>query len=351
MKNRILEWAIHILFWIGSTWLIVSSFSIQSTEIEVINGTETVRIVRDGGLTAQLTICVFISAIVFYTVVWRLTSANRNRFWGPAWFWGLTGLFASIVTYYIFSLQQKVFGGPLITWRIWMGIFGFYLMASVAYGLFKVWKYSEEQRQQVLLQKNTAELALLRSQLHPHFLFNVLNNLLSMVNQEHNPTLASAIDKLSYLLRYVVDETSQPRVPLRKEIDFIQSFADLQALRFDKEELTFIMEIEGDNDLQPIEPGILIPFLENAFKYGVEPEQHSTIHLKIDMSYPDTLYVELTNPVYPEMRQLASGGSGIRSVKERLRIVYPERHSLEIEEENGLFMVKLEIWTNESDHR
>ncbi|MEZ4826161.1 MAG: sensor histidine kinase [Bacteroidia bacterium] len=351
MKNQLLKWAIHILFWLGSTWLIVSSFSIQSKEIEITNGIETVRIVRDGGLTAQLTTWILISAVVFYTIAGVLGRLSQGRNWRSAGKWAFAILPVSALGYYLFYLRQNNPAGPILSWQIGVGILGFYVMAAAAYGLFKVWKYAEEQRQKVLLQKNIAELALLRSQLHPHFLFNVLNNLLSMVDQVQNPALASAIDKLSYLLRYVVDETVRHRVPLRKEINFIQSFADLQALRFEKDELTFILETTGDNDSQPIEPGILIPFVENAFKYGTEPEKPATIFLRIDMTAPGKVYIELTNPVNPEMRKTPSGGSGIRSVVERLRIVYPGRHSLMIREDNGLFIVQLEIWTYESNHR
>ncbi|MDX2245949.1 MAG: sensor histidine kinase [Bacteroidia bacterium] len=349
MKNRGLEIVIHLLFWYITAWLIVSGFSIHSQEIELINGEETIHIVRDRGSAIQLLTCIFFSAGMFYAVVYQLQKLEKLSIQNA--FRVVCIFLLSFAGYFVMARLNRISGGPLLPAGLWLGVSLFYFMAAIAYSLFKIWKHSEEQRQQVLLQKNTAELALLRSQLHPHFLFNVLNNLLSMVDQKNNPALASAIDKLSFLLRYVVDETSQPKVPIRKEILFIQSFADLNALRFDKDELTFILEVEGANDQQLIEPGIFIPFLENAFKYGIEPEKHSTLRLKINITEPDEVYFELKNPLYPAMQKNSSNGSGIRSVTERLRIVYPGQHTFKVEERDGLFTVKLQIRTHESDYR
>jgi LytS/YehU family sensor histidine kinase len=230
------------------------------------------------------------------------------------------------------------------------GTIVFYYAISTTYGIGKLWQYSENMRQRLDIEKKQAELSLLRSQLHPHFLFNTLNNLLAMVNQQQNPQLANALDRLSGLLRYVVYETAKGKVSVKKEIAFIRDFSELQRLRFEPDEVCFNLEIKGNYDDQLIEPGIFIPFIENAFKYGTEPEKESTIDMQFDLSEPSKIGFKLTNPVHPGMHKNSGNGSGIPSSKERLKLVYPRNYSLEIIK-NDTFTVELEILTNESYNR
>ena len=169
-----------------------------------------------------------------------------------------------------------------------------------------------------------------------------------MIDQKQNPQLATSLDQLSGLLRYVVYDT-EGDVTVRKEIDFTRNFAELQLQRYEKDEIDFQLEIIGKNDQQKIEPGIFIPFVENVFKYGVEPEKKSKVKIVFDLTDPNTIIFETTNPIYPTLQQNKGNGSGISSTKARLKLVYPNSHKLAITE-NEVFKVCLEFKTDESNY-
>jgi LytS/YehU family sensor histidine kinase len=170
-----------------------------------------------------------------------------------------------------------------------------------------------------------------------------------MVDQKNNPVLADSISRLSDLLRYVVDEVSSEAVPIQKEITFIRNYAALQLLRFEKEEVKFNMQTLGSYTNQPVEPGIFIPFVENAFKYGTEPEKKAAIEIIFDLTQADRIVFSIVNPVFESMRKSKGKGTGIDSVKQRLQLMYPQRHDLKIEETDHFF-VELKIFRDASDY-
>ncbi|MCB9306207.1 MAG: histidine kinase [Lewinellaceae bacterium] len=345
MKYTGLKWALHLVFWGLTGGLIVSSFSIHAYDVELINDREYIRIVRDSNLIAQLVVCIAVSAALFYSNL-QILGAMKKRRRPTRTALGSAALLAlALIFFALLNTFHILPDRPALPQSLWMGILTFYFMASVALGLAGNWRYSEARRMELQLQKNTAELRLLRSQLHPHFLFNVLNNLLAMVDQKANPALAKSIDTLSGLLRYVVYETAGQQVPVQKEIAFIENFAALQALRFEQDELEVRLVVQGDHNKQPIEPGIFIPFVENAFKYGVEPETHSVILIEFDLSRPGRILFFVKNRIAESMKHTQAGGAGISAVRERLQLVYPERHRLEINNSGPDFNVHLEIDT------
>ena len=350
MSSKNGEIILNILFWLLSSWLIVNSFSIVSQELEVIDGVETIQIERSSVLIKQLLLAIAFSFLLFYSNLFNLWQLRKELKGSQIWFYSfsLAG-FAVLVQYLIreLGLINDIFQLPL---SLIFGITIFYYAISSAYALTKIWRYSENQRQQLVLEKKQVELNLLRSQLQPHFLFNALNNLLALVNQKENPVLASSLDQLSGLLRYVVYDTAKQKVPMWKEINFIKNFAELHSLRFEENEIQFDLEVLGEYDQQEIEPGVFIPFIENIFKYGVEPERRSVLKICFDLSEPTVIRFSSSNPIYPMMQKLKGNGSGIASSKERLQLVYPQKHHLEITE-TETFNIELEIQTYESDHR
>lgn len=347
MTKSGLEIGANLLFWLLTAWLITSSFSIESHEITVENGVETVNLVRDVLIIKKLLICIFISMVLFYFNFSNLIHLNKGI--KSPYIFIKSGLYL-LLAFAVYNFFEKLSADPLglpksITW----GSITFYFTISTAYAIVKVWQQTEFQRQRLILEKKQAELTLLRAQLHPHFLFNVLNNLLAMVDQNKNPALADSLDRLSGLLRYVVYDTEGAKVPVQKEIEFIKNFAELQSLRFEQEELDFELEVIGPFDKQAIEPGIFIPFIENAFKYGLEPEKQSRISVSFDLSEADRIKFVVVNPIHPAMLAQDGRGSGILSSKERLDLVYPDQHVLSIERAPN-FKVALEIKTNESNY-
>jgi len=337
-----------MLFWLVTGWLIANGFSIDVQEITIEDGVETVVILRNNDIILKLIIAISLSSISFYLNLANISNLYKTKKGLQILLFSFVLIVVPISLFYVIEsyLMSATIRLPI---SIILGIFFFYFTISVAYGITKVWQKAERQKQQLALEKNRAELTMLRAQLHPHFLFNVLNNLLAMVDQKANPVLASSLDRLSGLLRYVVYDTDVENVTIRKEIEFIRNFSALQIQRFENEEIDFELEIIGEHDLQKIEPGIFIPFVENVFKYGVEPEKKSKVKISFDLTEPNKIKFESTNPIYPALQKNKGNRSGISSTKARLQLVYPNCHKLTIIE-NETFQVHLEFKTNESDH-
>jgi sensor histidine kinase YesM len=339
-----LEIALNILFWTGSGWLIVRSFSIQTQEIELINDTEIIKRVYSGHLINQLLIFLVIAAGVFYGNLKNLTRLKHAVSKKPVIALSMILLSVGVLLLFVvrsFSMEINTIRLPV---TISLGILLFYFTVSAAYGMGKVWIFSEQQNQHLMFVKKQAELNLLRNQLQPHFLFNALNNLLAMVNPKVTPGLAEAIDRLSHLLRYVIEEAKSDQVQLQKEIDFLRNYAALQLMRFEECEVIFNMDIRGDHLLQLVEPGLFIPFFENAFKYGTEPEKETMIDVVFDVTQKDQIQFQIQNAILYSTTHKNGMGTGIKSTKERLTLLYPKKHTLTVSE-NGQFKVELIITT------
>jgi len=188
-------------------------------------------------------------------------------------------------------------------------------------------------------EKLHAELAYLKSQINPHFLFNTLNSIYSMALGRSDHT-AGAIVSLSSMMRYVLDEAGREKVPLTKEIAYITDYIQLQQTRFEGS-LQTDLSINGKPDGKTIAPLLLIPFVENAFKYGVNPEEPSTIGIRIDIG-DDDLRLKVTNKKVAIVSLDATpSGLGIQNTRRRLELLYPGRHALEIQDEQKTFTVLL----------
>lgn len=338
MKKRWLEIIIHILFWVSTTWLITSGFSIQSHEIELINGVETVKIQRNSGLINQLLICVAISFLVFYFNAWviiKSKGSDKNKILYVVLVFAIT-LFA---TYFLARLS--IFRLPIAK-QIAYGVVIFYFSISVAYSLMKKSIRDKDYLQKLLIEKKQAELNLLRHQLQPHFLFNALNNLMFLASTSKNLKLVNSFDKLSQLLRFVVEDNQSETITIEKEIQFLKNYIDLQLLRFEEGEVKVQFYVVGKFDHQKVEPGLFIPFVENAFKYGTEPEKSAFIEIAFDLSEANQILFTIRNKI---MRTNKNGlGTGIETTRKRLQLIYPGRHKLTIAEMDD-FVVQINIIT------
>lgn len=250
----------------------------------------------------------------------------------------------AILTALIYAITEiRLFNStPPIPKQIAFGVAVFYFSISVAYGLVKKSIFNEQRHQQLIIDKKQAELNLLRNQLQPHFLFNALNNLLSMVNRAENPKLVSSFDKLSQLLRFVIEDNNTEMIPISKEIQFLKNYIDLQKLRFEENEVAIQFHVKGKYDTQEVEPGLFIPFVENAFKYGTEPEKSITIDIEFDLSNVNSVQFEIKNK---KMMTGTNGiGTGIETTKKRLELIYSDKHELNIKNTDD-FIVQLKICT------
>jgi two-component system LytT family sensor kinase len=203
-------------------------------------------------------------------------------------------------------------------------------------------------RQQLLKERETthlqSELTFLRSQISPHFMFNVLNNLVALARKKSDD-LEPALMNLSQLMRYMLYESDDNRVFLSKEIEYIKSYIDLQKLRFGNY-ITVNINVDGDMDLYAIEPMLLIPFVENAFKHGTGMIENPVININIAVdATTHQLHFEIDNVISPlDVSKDSNSGIGIGNVKRRLAILHPGKHELSIINEDNTFTVKLDIY-------
>ena len=189
-------------------------------------------------------------------------------------------------------------------------------------------------------EKLHAELAYLKAQINPHFLFNTLNSIYAMALGRSEQT-AGAIVRLSSMMRYVLVEAGKEKVPLEKELTYLTDYIQLQETRFEGT-LRVILEIDGQPQGRQIYPLLLIPFVENAFKYGVNPEEPATIGIHIDIT--DTgLRLRVSNAKVAVVPSDAPSGLGISNTRRRLQLLYPGQHSLIIEDEPKTFTVLLNL--------
>lgn len=212
--------------------------------------------------------------------------------------------------------------------------FGFVLCLSF---LFKLNQHIKE----IKTAKLNAEVAYLKAQINPHFLFNTLNSLyaLTITKSDEAP---SAVLKLSSIMRYVVTESAQDFVPLEKEINYIKDYIDLQKLRMN-EEMIFRFSIEGNPIGKTIAPLVLIPFIENAFKYGINPEEDSEISIAIAIKESQLILDIKNKMVVDEISDEFKTEKGIEITCKRLDFIYPNKHQLEISEDQNTYHIHLNI--------
>jgi hypothetical protein len=190
-------------------------------------------------------------------------------------------------------------------------------------------------------EKLNAELMLLRQQINPHFLFNSLNNILSLANRKSDLT-SEAIMKLSAILRYMLVENSGGEIPIRREISLVENYIDLQKLWL-KNAIKVNLQVENISESHFIEPFILNPLVENAFKYGALHGMESVISISLKM-IGDWLYVELSNPVLREkLSKTESMGIGLNNVARRLELCYQGNFKLENERTGNNYHINLSI--------
>ncbi len=215
-----------------------------------------------------------------------------------------------------------------------------FLMSACIY-IMQQWLHAEKRNRAIEHDKLETELAFLKSQINPHFLFNTLNNIYSLAVTKNEFT-ADAILKLSDMMRYVVTDGKLDIVPLSKEIEYLQHFIELQKIRLtDKVRVEF--HVSGETAAKQIAPLLLISFIENAFKHGVSAHAEALITINIFIEQQQMeLYV--ANNVH-SMRQLdgCSSGTGLLNARRRLNLLYDQKHSLHISASEELFEVRLLI--------
>ncbi|MBL0103125.1 MAG: histidine kinase [Bacteroidetes bacterium] len=198
-----------------------------------------------------------------------------------------------------------------------------------------------DQLKKIREEKLNSELSLLKAQINPHFLFNTLNSIYSLSIQKSD-LAPIAVVKLSAIMRYVTGDSQKKRVSLEKEINYVLDYIDLQKMRFG-DTLNLTYKVTGDWLGKQIAPLLLVPFIENAFKHGVNPEKESGVHINIDIGKNDVV-LNVSNAIVNTIKDREyEGGLGLENTRNRLKLLYPGKHELKIEESAGEFSVYLKI--------
>lgn len=222
------------------------------------------------------------------------------------------------------------------------------LSLSIGYGLTKQWIQNQEIQQQLVRDKLTTQLKYLKAQINPHFLFNTLNMAYASATKSNDGVTADIIEKLSGLMRYVLYESNEEAVYLKNEIDYIDNSVKLQLQRLSPELAKQVSyKVEGDWQDKKIAPMIFIPFIENVFKHGIILSRKSELSISIRL-VNTVLILETRNfkSYLSNATENSKSGIGLNNARERLQLLYPDQHTLEIDDTGSVFHVKLEIQIN-----
>ena len=222
-------------------------------------------------------------------------------------------------------------------WELILIVAAYLIFTSI---IFLVWQYA----QMVIERRDAArnELSALKAQINPHFLFNNLNTIYSMASKKDERT-ADVVLKLSDFLRYVLYDTSSETIPLEKEVEIIRTYVSLQKERVHPEITRIELTTEGDFNGAEIAPLLLLPLAENCFKHGTGKDP-GIIQIFIGFDGKQLIFKTVNNIALREKTNSGeNGGIGLNNVEKRLNLIYPENHSLEYGEEDGIFRLEMKI--------
>jgi len=215
---------------------------------------------------------------------------------------------------------------------------------AISYNFF----YGRYQRIKYYQKRSESELNLLKAQINPHFLFNTLNNLYGIALTEQAARTAEGIELLADMMRYNMYGIKEDYVSLETELNFIENYLALQQLRVpQKSNITISINIPRPDPKfkYAIAPMLLIPFIENAWKYGISMEKPSYITLNL-YTYNHWLVMELENSVFTNEENKTGANLGLENVRQRLQILYPGLHELTIQHNESYYRVKLKVLLN-----
>lgn len=215
-----------------------------------------------------------------------------------------------------------------------------FLIVGTTIRLYKDWVKNKIREKDIQQQKALSELEFLKNQLNPHFLFNSLNSIYSLA-QKKSPHAPEAIIALSELMRYMLYETNHRTVLLEKELNYIQRYIQLQRLRL-MDSTGVKLTIKGDITNQRIKPLILISFIENAFKHGVNAKGNSVVDISVSI-HENQLNFSCSNFLKNAPNKNKYSGIGLKNSRMRLELLYPDAHTFQVIEEGDTFIVHLTL--------
>lgn len=299
----------------------------------ILTGTIT----SDNKLLTAFFIILLLAPAIYVNNLFILPLFNKSKLRFFIFFTINTLVFTGISVFFLsLSISQD------LSLAMFLNFLGVIILALTFGSALKISRDSFLRRQE----EKEAELKLLKAQLNPHFLFNTLNNLygLSVMKSDKLPNLML---KLSNLLRYSLYETKDMLVPLEKEIQYLENYMSLEKIRLE-DQTTIQFNNSGNFESKSIAPMLLIVFVENAFKHlGDVKQKKSSVLVDLKVEH-ESLRFKCTNSVdesKPNETPLEKGRSGIglQNVKKRLQLLYPNKHQLKINHENGYYNIELKL--------
>ncbi len=237
------------------------------------------------------------------------------------------------------------FEGPLEEGFNIKGFFPLIMISGIAstYGLLLEFIERESKIEDLRNEQMRSELSFLRSQISPHFIFNILNSIVYLIRTKADKKAEEVTIRLSSLMRYMLYDSDQSMVPLDREVEYVQNYIDLQRMRFE-DDVQINFHVTGTVDGSMIEPMLLIPFVENAFKHGVGFVRDPFIQVNLSFE-KGVLDFQVENKIGKllEDQKDESSGIGLKNVSRRLELLYPNKHQIEVKQNEALFKVHLNM--------
>lgn len=332
--QKLLYFIVHFLFW--TTFIALSWMSMKANpgELEFITGRPEAPF-----------LLLFWGALNFYAFYFYfqprfLDSRKYVQYLGVAL------LFSVLMSLFFVGLFWLIYPGfrPFAEQKLLESIVGSFLISQCGSLLrgFVSWNQNLHNKTALENQSLRNELAMLKAQLSPHFLFNTLNNIDSLIYQSRDEASAMLI-KLAALLRYMLYESEGKEVPLEKEIEYIRQLTELQRLRFEDSDYVELIVEQEAKDLT-IAPLLFLPFIENVFKFVSQPTSMPAIRIRLTAN-KDHVALSCQNYFNPEARKDPERrqGIGLANARRRLELLYPNAFDLEVATKDNLFEVHLTI--------
>jgi two-component system LytT family sensor kinase len=344
MKNRHFQfWGAYLLF----HWLLISSSLLRP---EATTSFFTIILISLGVVLSLLPAQLAAVYLGIPTLVKKLSGADLT--WVYVIMRLLTGTIVGIILYrsaihlivYPYLYEQAIAWTQFYSIARWLSNFADLCMPMLLFAGIWLWDEQRKSRQSAKdleMEKLKIELQFLKSQTNPHFLFNTLNNIYGL-SRRSDPRAPEALLQLSQLLRYLLYECSSDRVLLIKEIKMLEVYIELMQLRR-SEPAQIIINAAINESHWGIAPGILLPLMENAFKFaGDSPAMNTSIMWNCEVNEDGRFIMTLKNSVQ-QSKSHENGGIGLSNIRRQLEIEYPNRHTIEIDSENDYFQIQLTI--------
>ncbi len=302
---------------------------------------------RNKWVFAQVTL---VTGLFSFYLQFHLSKRYIYNNFSRTWFFSSILSFISTAFLYFFILEQnfKHRGNYSIEYPVYyaLPVVLFFSISGIMFQGFHYTFIQKRKEQELKAEKQNLELNLIRSQLNPHFLFNVLNNVDSYIRKD--PQKASnSIIKLSSLLRYLLYETSHGLVPIESEIKFIEDYIDLQRQRLQHPELCIFQKEIADNSIM-IAPALFLPYIENAFVHCPVNDKGAILNFAMCSERDKIVFTALNTKINLPASTNNKKGIGLDLAKKRLDVLYPNRYNLHVIPAGTLFIVELTIHHNEA---